>query len=113
MTCAGVRSCQRVETSRKGAAQACDHAFFANREHGIEQRRSHRAAHNRHAGGIDQQAGLYAFGSGNFAQSMVAGIVIPVGKSGKRIGEFAEEHGESLVLPEFFARFGIVFKFVA
>src|ERR1700676_3697226 len=72
------------------AAQAANHALLAEHEHRFKQRRRHGLSHNRDTRRIDQETRLYAFSRSQFAQSMVARVVIPVGKSRECVRQFAE-----------------------
>ena len=68
-------------------AETTNDAFLAENDHGIEQGRSHGLANNGHAGGVDEQARLDACIFGDFTCSMIARIVIPLGKTGERVRE--------------------------
>lgn len=61
----------------QGFAQAAHDALLTQDNHGVEQRRSNGLANDRNAGCVDEQARLHAGVFGNFAGSVVTGIVIP------------------------------------
>ncbi len=46
-------------------------------------------------------------------RTLIAGVVIPIGKRGEAVGELAEQIGQARILPEFFAGGGIVREVVA
>jgi hypothetical protein len=73
-----------------GSAQSGHNALLPKYNHSIEERRRHRLAHDRHAGGIDKQAGFDAACFRNRAGRMIASVVVPLAKRFKRIREFRE-----------------------
>jgi len=54
-----------------------------------------------YAGGVDQEAGFYAGGVGYGAACVVAGVVIPLGEGGERVGQGTHKVGDFGVFPEF------------
>ena len=50
---------------------------LAERDHGVEERRSDGLPYNGNAGGVDQQRGLHPRSLGDGASSVIAGVVIP------------------------------------
>ena len=68
-----------------------------------------------HAGGVDEQAGLDAFGFGEGAEGVIAGVVAPVrGRDGGQgVGELGEQLGNLRIFPEFGLGGGIDLEVVA
>src|SRR6266851_3970910 len=94
-----LRCCQR----RQRAAAAVDDALAAENHDRVEERRRHRLAHDGHARGVDEQAGLHALRFGERAQRVVAGVVAPV--RGRNRGQRFRQLGQQLrnfgIFPEF------------
>src|ERR1700687_3491461 len=96
-----------------GAAQAGNDALLPEHDHRFKQRRRHGLPHNRHARRVDQESSPDAFGRRQFAQYVVARIMVPVGERSEAVSKFAEHHTQPLILPEFLAGLRIVFKRIA
>ena len=82
-------------------AETADDALLAKRDHGIEERRRNGLADDGDADRIDQQAGFDAAGFGDGAAGVIAGVMIPFGKRGERVGGFGKEVGNFRVFPKF------------
>src|SRR5437660_1188749 len=86
----------------KGAAQAVHHAVATEDDHRVEQGRRNGLAYDGNAGGVDQQAGFYAFGFGERTESVAAGIVIPAawGDGGQLFRQLGKQLRNFRILPE-------------
>src|SRR5712692_9935657 len=101
-----------AETGR-GIAQAPDYALLAEHHHGIEERRGYRLTHDRHARGVDQQAGFHARGFRDGACGAVAGIVVPFREGRERLRELRKELRHFRIFPEFFYCRRVAWEIVA
>ena len=82
-------------------AQAAHDPLLAENNHGIEQRRRHGLADNRHARRVNQQSCFDASCLSDRARCVVTSIMIPFAKSFERISQLREKFWHFRIFPEF------------
>src|SRR5271155_1381430 len=97
---------------RQRAPQPLDHALLTQHHHRVKQRRRHRPSHNRDARSVYQQPSLHTLSRRHYAQSPIASVMIPLRQSRQRLSQFRQQPRNFLILPEFLARFLLVFKLI-
>src|SRR5271156_1367170 len=97
---------------RQRAPQPLDHALLTQHHHRVKKRRCHSSPHNRDARSINQQPSLHTLSRRHYAQSPIASVMIPLRQSRQRLSQFRQQPRNFLILPEFLARFLLVFKLI-
>src|SRR6266403_3732772 len=94
-------------------AQAAHDTLLPKNNHGIEERRRHSLADNRHTRRVDQQPRFDSACLSDPARGAIASVVIPFGKSFERIGKLREKLWHFRIFPEFFLGRFVAREFVA